>query len=149
MANPPRIYETSLDRAGYALAAGGALIGVLAAVLVAIGGALSFAAIAAALLFGTLGGALAIAAVGGPLWLVLHWLGRRGPVSAALLGAACAFVLFLRAQTFGFGLAEAPPTDPATLHYRWLSALATSALVAPIAAALGWAMWRVAYRRIT
>ena len=64
------------------------------------------------------------------------------------LGAAIGFVLFLSAQTNGFGLAEAPPTDMATTLYRWASAAATSLLLAGVSAVIAVVMWAVAYRRI-
>lgn len=143
-----RGYETSLDRAGLALAAGGLLGGVLSSVLVAAGGATSLQGIVVGFLIGAVITAMAAVAVAGPLWLVMHALRKRGPRSAALVGAVAGFALFLGGQTYGFGLFEMPPTDARTLMFRWVSAAATSLILAALAALIGLAMWRVAYRRI-
>ncbi len=58
------------------------------------------------------------------------------------------FALFLGGQTYGFGLFAMPPTDSRTLMFRWISAIATSMILAGMSAAIGLVMWRVAYRRI-
>lgn len=137
--------ETTLERASAALAAGGAASGVICALLAARGGA-SLAAMIATLLLGSVLAMAAITALGAPVWLVLHLAGRRGARTAALTGAALGFILFLFAQTYGFGLAEAPPADTATWAMRWLSGAATSLGVAVIAGGVALLMWRVAYR---
>jgi hypothetical protein len=141
-------YYTSVDRAGLAIATGGVIGGVLAVLLFANGGQASLFGLVAALVLGTLFSALGITAVGVPVWAVLHVSGRRGPVYAALVGAALGFLLFLAAQTGGFGLGTAVPSDAATRMVRWLSAGAISLGMAAIAALTGLAMWRVAYRRV-
>lgn len=143
-----RGYDTTLDRAGLALAAGGLLGGVFTSVLVAIGGPPSPLGIAVGFLVGMVITAMAAVAVAGPLWLVAHALGRRGPWSAAVIGAVAGFALFLGGQTYGFGLFAMPPTDARTLMFRWISAVATSLILASLSALIGLAMWRVAYRRI-
>lgn len=140
-------FETTPDRAGLALAAGGVMGGAVW-LIVALGGGAGGLAAASAFTLGTVFTALAIAALAGPLWLILHIAGWRQMRHAALLGAAIGFVLFLSAQTNGFGLAEAPPADMATTLYRWASAAATSLLLAGVSAVIAVVMWAVAYRRI-
>lgn len=137
--------ETSLDRCGLALAAG-ALMGGTVWLLLAIGGAASALAAATALILGTLFTALGIAAVAAPIWLVLHLKGWRRLGHAALAGAAIGFFVSLCAQTYGFGLFDAPPSDGWSLLYRWISAGATSLLLSGVAAAIATVMWVVAYR---
>lgn len=146
MRAPVRRYETTLDRAGFALATGGALGGVLVLLLVLAGGQADAAALLAAWALGALFVTLAIAAVAAPLWLGLHLMGWRKPWHAAALGAVLAMIAFIAAQTHGFGLLDAPPSDARTAMFRWLSATATSALIALAAAGIALAMWRVAYR---
>lgn len=142
-----RGYEASLDRAGLALAAGGVVGGVFAAVLVSIGTGPQPFAMLVGFVVGMIITAMLAVAVGGPIWLVCHVLGRRGPVMAALVGALAGFALFLGGQTYGFGVFEMPATDAQTLLFRWISAIATSLVLALVAALIAWTMWRVAYRR--
>lgn len=141
-----RAYQTSLDRAGWALATGGAFGGIVTTGLVVAGGTGDPVRIGVAFLLGTLMSALAITAVATPLWAVMHAFGWRRAVHAAMTGAACGFVLFLFGQTYGFGVLDAPPSDVGTLLFRWASAAATSAIIALVAALIGLVMWRVAYR---
>lgn len=141
-------YYTSLDRAGWALATGGLIGGVLTTALAVMGGTAGPIGVVVAFMLGTLLTALAIAAVAAPLWAVLHALGWHGAMQAALVGAACGFLLFLFAQTYGFGLGDAPPSDAQTLLYRWASAAATGLIMAAVSAVTGLVMWRVAYRRL-
>ncbi|GAA0302317.1 hypothetical protein GCM10009087_10110 [Sphingomonas oligophenolica] len=143
-----RGYETSLDRAGLALGAGGLLGGAFASLLVALGGTPTPLAIAVGFLIGMVITAMAAVAVAGPLWLVAHALGRRGPGAAMLVGAVAGFALFLGGQTYGFGLYTMPATDTQTLIFRWISAVATSLILSGMSALIGFTMWRVAYRRI-
>lgn len=143
---PLRRYETTLDRVGFALATGGALGGVLVLLLVLAGGQADATALLAAWALGALFVTLGIAAVAAPLWLGFHVMGWRKPWHAAALGAALAMVVFVAAQTHGFGLFDAPPSDGRAALFRWLSATATSALIALAAAGIALAMWRVAYR---
>ena len=143
---PSRRYETTLDRAGFALATGGALGGVLVLLLVLAGGEADIASLLTAWALGALFVTLGIAAVAAPLWLWLHVIGRREPWHAAALGAVLALVVFIAGQTHGFGLLDAPPSDGRAVLFRWLSAIATSALVALAAAGIALTMWRVAYR---
>ena len=143
-----RGYETSLDRAGLALGAGGLLGGAFAAVLVAFGGSATPFSVAVGFVIGTVITAMAVVAVAGPLWIVAHALGRRGPVMAMLVGTIAGFALFLGGQTYMFGLYTMPATDTQTLMFRWISAVATSLILAAISALIGLVMWRVAYRRI-
>lgn len=141
MTTDPRAhYVTSLDRAGLALAAGGALGGMVVAALVAAGGQMAAWALVGGWLLGGLFTMIAIVAVGGPVWLLLHVADRRGPVTAALTGAALALILFVSAQAWSDGDANPP--------WRLLGALTTSLIVAVAAAAIGWTMQRIAYRRL-
>jgi hypothetical protein len=142
-----RRYETSVDRAGLALGAGSALAGLLILVLLLFGGQRAPLALLAGWLIGSTFSALAIMAVGGPIWLALHIAGLRRAWHAAVVGATTAMLIFVGAQTYGFGLFFVPALDGRTLLFRWLSALATSALLAAFAAAIAAAMWRIAYRR--
>ncbi|WP_448662153.1 hypothetical protein ACG3SL_15970 [Sphingomonas sp. CJ20] len=143
----PRRYEATLDRAGWALAAGSGIVGVLAGLLLAIGGRQDFATLAVGAMVGALFGGIAITAVAAPLWLVLHVAGMRRARHAAGVGAFTAMAIFVGAQTYGFGLAEMPALDSRTWMFRWASAVASSALVAVVAALIGIVMWRIAYRR--
>ncbi len=133
-------YVTSLDRAGLALTAGGALGGLMIVALVAAGGQIAAWALVGGWLLGGLFSMIAIVAVGGPVWLALHAANRRGPVTAALTGAALGLVMFVVAQAWSGGNDEWGP--------RVLGALTTAALVAVAAAAIGWTMQRIAYRRL-
>jgi hypothetical protein len=139
-------YHTTLDRAGLALGAGGLLSGIVALGLVLAGGERAPVALLAAWLVGSLVAIFAIAAVGGPCWLALHLAGYRRAWHAALLGALLAMIVFVAGQTYGFGLFDAPVSDGGTLMFRWLSAVATSVLIALVAAGIAVAMWRIAYR---
>ncbi len=141
-----RTYETTLDRAGLALATGGILGGLTVLALVVAAGQRDPLSLAAAWILGTVFTTLGITAVAGPLWLILHLAGYRRAWHAAALGALVTMIIFVAGQTYGFGLFNAPVTDGRTLLFRWLSALATSALVAIVSALIATAMWRVAYR---
>lgn len=144
----PRRHEATLERAGAALAAGSALSGLGVTLLVLLGGQSGLAGLAVAFLLGALFSALGILAVAGPLWLVLHAAGCRRAWHAAATGAGCALVIFVGAQTYGFGMLAMPAMDGRTLLFRWLSAMATGLIVALAAAAIALVMWRIAYRRI-
>lgn len=146
-AGSPR-YETSLDRIGWAIGTGGLIGGMIAAIMTAVSGSAAVTGVFLALIAGTVMTALGITALAVVPWTLLHFAGRRGPVSAALLGAGIGFVIFLGGLTYGFGLAAMPPLDLRTMFFRWASAIATSLVMAAIAAAIGVMMWRVAYRRI-
>ncbi|MCA1197050.1 hypothetical protein K9B35_03645 [Sphingomonas sp. R647] len=148
MRAPAPHYDTTLDRAGFALALGGALGGLVVLLLVFAAGQRDVTSLAAAWMLGTIFSALGIAGAGGPLWLVLHLAGYRRAWHAATLGALISLVLFVGAQTYGFGFLAAPASDLRTALFRWISALGTSALLAMVAAAIALAMWRVAYRRV-
>jgi len=143
-----RHYETSLDRIGLAIGTGGLIGGAIAALLTMISGESSPLGILVALAAGTVMTALGITALAIIPWTFLHMNGRRGPVSAALLGGVIGFVLFLGGQTSGYGLFVMPLMDSRTLFFRWASGIATSVVMAAITAGVGVVMWRVAYRRI-
>ncbi len=140
-------YEATIERAGWSLAAGSVLGGLIVLGLVLRGGQYDPLALAAAWGLGTVLMGMGITAVAGPLWLVMHVAGWRRPRHAALVGAIASLAIFVGAQTYGFGLLDMPPTDDRTLLYRWLSAIATSAVIAVAAAFIGLVMWRIAYRR--
>ena len=133
-------YVTSLDRAGLALGAGGLLSGLVTMLLVAIGGRHDVLSLGLAWAIGAVLAMLGIVAVAGPVWLILHCANRRGPGTAASTGGALALLLLTAAQIGTSGGAVA--------GYRWGSALATAALFAVVAAGIGWAMQRIAYRRL-
>jgi len=141
-------YETSLDRAGLSLAAGGAMGGVLTVILVAAGQPESWLYLPVGFVIGAVITAMAVVAIGGPLWIVAHAVGRRGPRSAIMLGAFAGFALFLCGQTYGFGLFAQPAMDNRTIIYHWISGAATSLILSLVCAAIAWTMWRVAYRRV-
>lgn len=143
-----RGYRTTLDRSGLALGVGGVLGGVFALVLALAGGTRSPLELAMMLIGGSFVTTMLIVAAAGPFWLLCHALRWRGPVAAALVGALVGFVPILSGQTYGFGLYAMPATDPRTLLFRWLSGAATSVPMALVAAGIGLAMWRVAYRRV-
>lgn len=131
--------------AGWALTAGGAMGGAVA-MLLAVGGGGDALAGAMAFALGTLVTTVAITIFALPPWLVLHWRGARRMRHAAMLGAMTVFVVALSAQTHGLGLVDAPPVDAATNLYRWVSATATSLMLAAVAAAIAVVMWAIAYR---
>lgn len=142
----PRRYETSLDRVGFAFAIGSALGGAVVLGLVALGGQREAHTLVMAWLLGAVFVALAMTAVVGPIWLVMHIAGLRRARHAMIVGAIAAEIVFVGAITQGFGV-NLPAIDGRTLFYRWLSALATSAVLAVVAALIGLIMWRIAYRR--
>jgi hypothetical protein len=137
----------SIDRAGLALGAGSALAGGIVLGLLLLGGQRDPLGLFGGWLIGSVFSGLAITAVGGPIWLALHVAGLRRAWHAALVGATTAMLIFVGAQTYGFGLFAAPAIDGRTWLFRWLSALVSSAILALIAAAIGAVMWRIAYRR--
>lgn len=141
-------YETSLDRIGWAIGIGGLIGGMIAAILTVASGSTGAAGVILALIAGTAMTALGITALAVAPWALLHLAGRRGPASAASLGACIGFVVSLGGLTYGFGLAAMPALDARTLFFRWASGIATSLVMAAITAGIGVAMWRVAYRRM-
>jgi hypothetical protein len=144
-----RRYDTTIDRAGLALGAGSALAGLVVLGLLLLGGQRDPLALLGGWLIGGVFSGVAITAVGGPVWLLCHVAGLRRAWHAAAVGALIALLLFTGAQTYGFGALGMPVIDDRTWLFRWLSALATSAILALFAAAIGAAMWRIAYRRHT
>lgn len=140
-----RRYRTSLDRAGWALAAAALAGGLVAALLAIVGGDAD--PLAAAVAFAGGAGILLLitVALGLPLWTLLR---RRadGPLAAALLGLAVGWLLLVAGQTEGFGVAL-PAMDRGTLLARWLSATVTAALLCPLPALIALVIWRIAYRR--
>lgn len=148
MRAPAPHYDTTLDRAGLALALGGALGGLVVLLLVVAAGQRELLSLFASWVLGTVFTTLGITAVGAPLWLILHLAGYRRAWHAAVLGALVALVIFVAGQTYGFGLIDAPISDTRTWLFRWVSALATSGLLAAVSAGIALAMWRTAYRRV-
>ena len=142
-----RRYDTTLDRVGLALGTGSALAGVIVLILLLLGGQREPLNLLGGWLLGGIFSGLAITAVGGPVWLVMHVAGWRRAWHAALVGALIAMVIFVGAQTYGFGMFDMPEMDGRTLLFRWLSAAASSLLLAGLAAAIAAIMWRIAYRR--
>ncbi|MBN8813485.1 MULTISPECIES: hypothetical protein [Sphingomonas] len=142
-----RRYDTTIDRAGLALGVGSAFAGLIVLGLLLLGGKRDPISLVSGWLIGSLIAGIAITAVGGPLWLVMHVAGLRRARHAALVGAVTALAIFVGAQTYGFGLFEMPPMDNRALLFRWISAVASSAILALFAAGIGALMWRIAYRR--
>lgn len=142
-----RRYDTTIDRAGIALGAGSALAGVIVLALLLLGGQREPLNLLGGWLIGGIFSGLAITAVGGPVWLVMHVAGLRRAWHAALVGAVIAMVIFVGAQTYGFGMLNMPEMDGRTWLFRWLSAMASSVLLAGLAAVIAVIMWRIAYRR--
>lgn len=142
-----RRYDTTLDRVGLALGTGSALAGVIVLILLLLGGQREPLNLLGGWLLGGIFSGLAITAVGGPVWLVMHVAGWRRAWHAALVGALIAMVIFVGAQTYGFGMFDMPEMDGRTLLFRWLSAAASSMLLAALAAGIAAIMWRIAYRR--
>lgn len=141
-------YRSAPDRAGWALALGGACVGCAVAGLAWRGGA-SAPGLAG---WGAAGGAigmLLIAGLGGPTWWLVQRAtgGRRGPIAAGLTGAAVAGAVTLAALTRGFG-AGLPVVDAATLAMIWTSAAATAAIAGFLGALVALAMWLVSYRAV-
>ncbi|WP_137864331.1 MULTISPECIES: hypothetical protein [unclassified Sphingomonas] len=145
--NAAQRYDTSIDRAGLALGVGSGFAGLVVLALLLLGGKRDPLSLVSGWLIGSLIAGIAITAVGGPLWLVMHVAGLRRARHAALVGAVTALAIFVGAQTYGFGLFEMPPMDSRALLFRWISAVASSAILALFAAGIGALMWRIAYRR--
>ncbi len=141
-----RRYDTTIDRAGLALGVGSVFAGLIVLGLLLLGGKRDPLSLAGGWLIGSLIAGIAITAVGGPLWLVMHVAGLRRARHAALVGAVTALAIFVGAQTYGFGLFEMPPMDSRALLFRWISAIASSGILALFAAGIGALMWRIAYR---
>lgn len=148
MRSPPMQFDTTLDRAGLALGAGGVMGGFVVLGLVLLGGQRDPLSLVVALVLGTVFSVLGMTAIAGPIWLALHLAGCRRARHAAMVGAFVALAIFVGGQTYGFGLFTAPESDAGTVLMRWISALATSGILAAIAAGIGAAMWRIAYRRV-
>lgn len=143
-----RQYYTTLDRAGLALGVGGILGGFVVLLLAAVDGDMSGAGLVTLWLIATLSMPFIIGAIAGPFWAALHFNGFRRSWHAAVLAGSLVMVVLVAGQTYGFGLAQAPVSDGGTMFYRWISALATSGLIAIVAAGIAVAMWRVAYRPV-
>lgn len=141
-------YETSIDRVGLAIGAGGLMGGAIGVLLMVFAGTHHIGALLAALLIGSVMTGLSITALAAIPWALLHASGRRGPIAAAALGAGIGFVLFLGGQTYGYGLFAMPAMDAGALLYRWASGFLTSLIMAAMAAGIAVVMWRVAYRRM-
>jgi hypothetical protein len=141
-----RHYETSIDRLGTALGAGSLLGGVLIVLLLLSTGQHALAGLLAGFVVGAMFVAIALTAVAGPIWLVLHALGLRRGLHAALVTGLLALGLYAGAQGYGAGLFTIAPIDTRS----WLLGLALktvqSLVVALLAAGIGLAMWRIAYR---
>ena len=143
-----RRYETTLDRVGLAIGAGGLMGGAIVVLMMVFAQPIGVGQIAVALLVGSIMTALAITALASIPWALMHAAGKRGPFGAALLGGIIGFVLFLGGQTYGYGLFLMPAMDARTLLFRWASGIATSFVMAGMSAGVAVAMWRVAYRRV-
>lgn len=142
-----RRYDTTIDRAGLALGVGSGFAGLIVLGLLLLGGKRDALSLMGGWMIGSMIAGIAITAVGGPLWLVMHVAGLRRAHHAALVGAVTALAIFVGAQTYGFGLFEMPPMDNRALLFRWISAIASSGILALFSGATAVLMWRIAYRR--
>jgi hypothetical protein len=142
---PPR-YQTTLDRTGLALAAGGMLYGVLTVLLALGNGGRDIGVFVEMFAIGTLLAMMAITATFGPLWLALHASGRRGPGHAAALGGVVALALWAAAAEDALKSYAFATTGVAAIG--WLRAIGVALIFTAIAAAVALVMWRVAYRRV-
>lgn len=140
-----RAHETSPDRVGWAIAAGGAAIGLLAMLTLIHQGSASPRALVIGSIAASFIGALGITAIGGPIWLALHCAGLRAAHHMASAAAICGFLFWLVMQrSVLLGISE----DNGTATYRWASVLGTSALLSIISVMIALMMWRIAYRRV-
>lgn len=102
------------------------------------------------------GGLLSVATLP---WLALHRFGWRGWPSAIALGAVLTFLVVFGFLTNGFGLFVAEsrffaadsggPTwvDGRLTAHGWFEAFQFAAICSAMGAVVGFAVWRVAYRR--
>ena len=84
-----------------------------------------------------------ICVIGIPLWLPLHFSGRRHWLLAVLLGAVLFFVAWFGPHTEWFSMPLAGYHD----DYGWDDAGRDSLGAALVGAAIAGVMWRVAYRK--
>lgn len=98
--------------------------------------------------------ALGLATVGALVWLVCERTGLRGPLAAALVGAMSTFAAVMLLQS-AFTMGGSSSVDGHDLVVNGaptlygLGAMAGAAgQVAVAGAAVGWTVWRIAYRRL-
>ena len=96
----------------------------------------------ALLIVGAVGAVICV--IGIPLWLPLHFAGRRHWVLAVLLGAFLFFVGWFGPHTAWFSM---PLSGDGYDDYGWSDAVVASVGAALVGALVAFAMWRVAYRK--
>lgn len=140
-----RHFETSGPQIGKALATGSGLGGLLILMVLIAAGQRAPLALLAAWVVGTPFAAMALAAVGGPIWLLLHAADLRRGRYAALVTGALGLGLFVGAQGGG-GMLSLAPIDTRGWLLGLVFKLGQAAAVTLLAAGIGLAMWRIAYR---
>ncbi|WP_084583830.1 hypothetical protein [Sphingomonas azotifigens] len=140
-----RHFETNGARLGKALATGSGLGGLLILMLLIAAGQRAPLALLAGWAVGTLLAGMALAAVGGPIWLVVHAIGLRRGRYAALVTGLLGLGLFAGAQS-GVGMFSLAPIDTRSWLLGLAFKLAQAVAVTLLAAGIGLAMWRIAYR---
>jgi hypothetical protein len=102
-----------------------------------------------------------LAVVGTPFWSLFHRLGWRRWPAAMALGAILSFVVSLGIFTAGFGVIPPAPGSsfsasdsggPTVINNKltahgWARALNDALLLGACGTAVGWVVWRTAYRR--
>lgn len=164
------VYETTLPRAAAALfvgqLTGGSLVTawVLGEALYAAASQPGDLALGVASLFltgaavtGTFG--LGLALLAAPLWYVLHRLGWRGPLAAAVLGWVLTFCTVAGPRTLWslivnagdkFTIGDnggAEMIEGVLTRHGWSNILGSAAEIGVAGAIVGLVVWRVAYRR--
>jgi hypothetical protein len=86
-----------------------------------------------------------------PIWLILHGLQARGPLSAVALGGVLSFLFFFGAMTSWFGLSVpgVPIGVASMLDMDWRRGLEAAGWMTPLGVLVGLVVWRVAYRRVS
>lgn len=141
-------YQTTIDRAGRAIAAGSVLGGLLILALLLASGQRSPAGLLAGGMVGALCVAVALTAVAGPIWLALHACGFRRGCHAAWLIGLLGLGLFAGVQGHGTGLFTIAPIDTRSWLLGLAAKTALGIAVAAAAAGIGIVMWRIAYSSI-
>ncbi len=141
-----RHHATSAERVGKAVAVGSGLGGLLVLMLLIASGQRAPLGLLVGWMVGTLFAGIALSAVAGPIWLLLHAAGLRRGRYAALITGLLGLGLFLGAQGGGSAMFSLAPVDTRSWLFAIAFRFAQAAAVALLAAGIGLAMWRIAYR---